>query len=176
MKSSPASVAATPGSLVAVTQVRSSGMSGGRCGVATEPRGARPHGRGPLPSFARVAVMLIPLVQVAGPPCAHAYRTFADDPAVAFAASWGSPELPWEVSSAELDEQRVRADTLAGALEAALRTCRSTGCAPVLSVVGTTSEPAAPGDGRNTIGVVATDWIGRGFPSGRGLVMEILTP
>lgn len=115
---------------------------------------------------------LVAIVPTAPTP-AHAYRTFADDPAVSFPAAWALDEISWDISTAELDEQRLPSHELVAALQTALATSLSTGCTPELWLIGTSTAPAAPGDGRNSIGVVASNWVQRGFPSGRGAMTDV---
>lgn len=131
--------------------------------------GARPGGGTTLDVLPLLAGTLVLCAAVP----AHAYRTFADDPEVAYPARWTSSSIEWDVSSSEPLEGWSPAD-LHEAAQGAFAIWTAVGCADVQVGLGTvTSAPAQPGDGRNTIAVVSHDWTGRGFPAGRGATTDV---
>ena len=107
-------------------------------------------------------------------PTAWAYRTFADDPEIGVAARWPARSVSWDIStdsSGPVDPGMLEAASLA-----AFQTLSTTPCAsgmPFTSAYMGRTASAAPGDGRNTIALVSSDWSARGFPSGRGATTDV---
>ncbi|UJR84270.1 Hypothetical protein I5071_63470 [Sandaracinus amylolyticus] len=107
------------------------------------------------------------------PGAARAYRTYEHDSTVAYPARWARREIAWELSTAELDG-RLDAYTLQRAAVSAFATWESAECMPIDAELGGVAEmPARAGDGRNTIGVVSSGWVERGFPAGRGATTDV---
>lgn len=105
---------------------------------------------------------------MAWPTTAHAYRTFADDPEVQVAARHTSDTVRWDlVSSADVDV----VEPAAIRAFATWSTPECTGFAA--EYVGRTAAAAAPRDGRNTIEIVTSGWVARGFQAGRGASTDV---
>lgn len=121
------------------------------------------------------AIAVVPLILVMMPLArAHAFRSFVDDPEVSYPARINSTELFWDASTVGLDESRLSGESLEAALVASLATLNANRCQlPLLRSSGINGDAAGPGDGRNTVSVVGDDWIGRGFPSGRGAFTDV---
>jgi hypothetical protein len=105
------------------------------------------------------------------PTVAHAYRTYADDPEVLVSARQRPDRLTWDLSTAT-------DDAAAGPVEAAAHQAFATWAAPDCTsldseFLGRTIAPAAAGDGRNTIEIVRSGWLERGFPEGRGATTDV---
>lgn len=110
---------------------------------------------------------------IGAPSSARAYRTFADDPDVGYPARWEGA-VEWDLSTAELGSATVDADALELAARRAFAAWEAAPCEPFHStLIAVQPAGAAPGDGRSTIQVVASDWSVRGFPSGRGATTDV---
>ncbi len=105
------------------------------------------------------------------PTVAHAYRTYADDPEVVTSARQREDRLSWDLST-------LADDSAADAVEAATREALATWAAPECTnlrseFTGRAEAPAAAGDGRNTVEIVRSGWLARGFPEGRGATTDV---
>jgi hypothetical protein len=114
---------------------------------------------------------LLAMPALAAPATAHAYRTFADDPAVGVAARRGDSTLRWDLYAPPEDES---ADAVERAATQAYSTWSAPDCTSFFAEgAGRAASPAAPGDGRNTIEIVRSGWGARGFPAGRGATTDV---
>lgn len=103
---------------------------------------------------------------------AHAYRTFADDPAVGEPARFAEDRIAWDLSYPPLSRERAEAVELA-ALRA-FSIWSSLSCTSVSPVFhGANALPGAAGDGRSTVTLIASGWGERGLPEGRPATTDV---
>lgn len=128
-------------------------------------------GRGIARGAITVIAVAFALAIVAAPRTAHAYRTFADDPEVNFAAAWSAPvafDLATTTLPAEVD---------GAGFEAAMSRATSAWGAPACSTlrIGYRSDPSgapAAADGRNTVAFILSGWASMGLAPDRGAVTD----
>ena len=106
------------------------------------------------------------------PSRALAYRTFEDDPAVARAARQPSDVIAWDIVAPDATDPD--AASFQAAATAAFDTWSAASCTSLSHrFEGRSTQPAAPGDGRNSIELVRAGWLDRGFPAGRGATTDV---
>lgn len=119
-------------------------------------------------SLATLAALCAPL----WPATASAYRTFEDDPEVAFAATHATRVISWEIAFVGVETRDLA--LIEPAAMAAVGTWSSPECADVAaSFLGSRPGHAEPGDGRSTIELVGMGWGARGFDENRGAITEV---
>ena len=115
----------------------------------------------PVPRLALSSVVGV-AAAIGSVPSALAFRTYGDDPAFA-----GAPLVRWATDAVELRVRGNAPDGLTtGATEDAARSAasdwNSLSCTGMELNLASTDEPAAPGDGRNTLEWVTSGWTDRG--------------
>ncbi len=124
-------------------------------------------------SWTRAALAVLGAAVVAAPGTARAYRTFADDPEVAYPARFEADVVEWEIwTSASVPPERVA--EIERLTHRALGRWAGLPCTGVRTrFVGSSAQPGRAADGRNTLTFLSSGWTERGLPAGRPATTDV---